>query len=186
MFGSQKAYFKRKLTQDSVSDTFYKKNRKLRKHHINLIDERIQNKTLSIEDREKEINKIPKFHAHSCRKFFSSMIAKNCGNLRICAILEGHSSPLKTDSSYIEIDIEEIKEAYLSALPDLSLENTETKVYTSEIRRETEAKIKALEKENEQLKQKNESDVKALWEEINNMKKRDEIWNELKGGKLNE
>lgn len=147
LFGSQKAYFKGKLTQDSVSDTFYKKNKKLRNHHINLIDERIKNKTLSIEDREKEISKIPKFHAHSCRKFFSSMIAKNCGNLRICAILEGHTSPIKTDSSYIEIDVEEIKEAYLSALPDLSLENTETKVYTSEIRREMESKINSLQKE---------------------------------------
>ena len=144
LFGSQKAYYKRNLTQDSVSDTFYKKNKKLRKYHINLIDEKIVNNELSIEDREKEIAKIPKFHAHSCRKFFSSMIAKNCGNLRICAILEGHTTPMKTDGSYIEIGFDEIKEAYLSAIPDLSLENTETKVYTSEIRREMEAKINSL------------------------------------------
>ncbi|MBQ2653057.1 MAG: site-specific integrase [Methanobrevibacter sp.] len=147
VFGSQKAFFKRNLTQESVSDTFYKKNIKLKNHHISLIDEKIMNGELSIEDRDKMIAKIPKFHAHSCRKFFSSMIAKNCGNLRICAILEGHTSPLKTDGSYIEISLEDIKEAYMSALEDLSLENTETKVYTSEVRREMEEKIAVLEQE---------------------------------------
>ena len=168
LFGSQKAYSKRKLTQDSVSDTFYNKNKKLRKHHISLIDDKISKGELSIEDREKEINKIPKFHAHACRKFFSSMIAKNCGNLRICAILEGHTPPIRTDSSYIDIHIEDIKEAYLSAIPDLSLENTETKVYTSEVRREMEAKMEALGKENEALKQK--YDKKEV--EVNQMNER--------------
>ena len=64
-------------------------------------------------------------------------------------------------------------------MPDLSLENIETKVYTSEVRRETEAKIKALEKENEELKQKNEEDFKELWDEINNMKSRQDAWNNL-------
>ena len=35
----------------------------------------------------------------------------------------------------------------MAALPDLSLENTETKVYTSEVRREMENKINSLQKE---------------------------------------
>ncbi|MBQ2832580.1 hypothetical protein [Methanobrevibacter sp.] len=168
LFGSQKAYFKRNLTQDSVSDTLYKKNLKLRKHHIAMIDEKIKKGELSIEDRDKMIDKIPKFHAHSCRKFFSSMIAKNCGNIRICAILEGHTSPIKTDGSYIEIDVTEIKEAYLSAIPDLSLENTETKTYTSEVRREMEAKIEALQSQNKEL----ESKVQNKDDAINNMEER--------------
>ena len=182
LFGSQKAYYKRNLTQDSVSDTFYKKNKKLRKYHINLIDEKIVNNELSIEDREKEIAKIPKFHAHSCRKFFSSMIAKNCGNLRICAILEGHTTPMKTDGSYIEIGFDEIKEAYLSAIPDLSLENTETKVYTSEIRREMEAKINSLQnklKEKEAQTSDMEerlSKVEEIFNQVNNLSD-DEILN---------
>ena len=67
-------------------------------------------------------------------------------------------------------------------MPDLSLENIETKVYTSEIRRETEAKIKALEKENEALKAEKDKEVTALWDEINSIKQREDIWKELKGG----
>ena len=167
LFGSQKGYFKRNLTQDSVSDTLYIKNKKLRQHHINIIDEKIASGELSIEDREKMIEKIPKFHAHSCRKFFSTVIAKNCGNLRICAILEGHATPMKTDSSYVKIGYDELKEAYMSALPDLSLENTEVKVYTSEIREEMENKISDLEKKNEDYKRR----MDELIDDVSNIKK---------------
>ena len=134
------------------------------------------------EDYDKEVAKIPKLHAHACRKYFESTIAKNCGNLRICTLMEGHVSPVKTDSSYIKQDIEDVKEHYLAAIPDFSLENTQTKTYTSEIRREMEAKIKSLEQENKELKQKNEEDFKELWDEINNIKEREQIWKEFKGG----
>ena len=65
----------------------------------------------------------------------------------------------------------------MEAIPDLSLEHTEVKVYTSDVRREMESKIRDLEKENEELKQKNEEDVKELWDEINDMKSRHEAWN---------
>ena len=69
----------------------------------------------------------------------------------------------------------------MAAIPDLSLENTDVKVYTSDVRREMENKINKLEAENEELKQKNETEVNALWEEINNIKERESIWKELKG-----
>ena len=71
---------------------------------------------------------------------------------------------MKTDSSYIKINVSEVKEAYMAAIPDLSLDNTETKVYTSEIRREMEAKIKELESKNQKM----ESELS----EIDNMKER--------------
>lgn len=147
LFGSQKAYFKGHIPGDSVADRFWQKNKKLKEYHINKIKQDIKDGLLSAEDYEKEVNKIPKFHAHACRKYFETMISKNCGDLRICTLLEGHVPPVKTDSSYIKIDYEQVKEAYLAALPDLSLENTETKVYTSDIRREMEQKITVLERE---------------------------------------
>ena len=93
--------------------------------------------------------------------------------------MEGHVAPVKTDPSYIQIGVDEVKEAYLSALPDLSLENIETKVYTSEVRREMEAKIDSLEKENEALKQEKDMEVNALWDEINNIRARQNAWDEL-------
>lgn len=168
LFSSKKKYFKEPLQQIPVSDAFSKKNKKLKEHHIKIIDEKIKNGELSIEDRQKAINSIPKFHAHACRKYFETMISKNCGDLRICSLIEGHVSPMKTDPSYIKIDDNDVLEAYLAAIPDLSLENTETKVYTSETRREMENKISELEKE---LAVKNDK-VDLLFEEFEKFKRR--------------
>lgn len=147
LFGSARSNFKGHIPPHSLSDSFWRKNQKLRKHHINLIQERINAGELPVEDYDKEVSKIPKFHAHGCRKYFQTAISKNCGDLRICTLMEGHISPVKTDSSYIKKEIDEVKEAYMAALHDLSLEKTETKVYTSEVRREMEEKINMLEKE---------------------------------------
>ena len=179
LFGNKRKYYKGPMQVKSISSVFGRKNKKLYNWRIAKIEDQIKEGKLSIEDKDKAIEKIPKFHAHGLRKFFQTTIARNCGNLRICTLLEGHTPPVKTDPSYIQIDVDEVKEAYLLAMPDLSLENIETKVYTSEVRRETEAKIKALEKENEELKQKNEEDFKELWDEINNMKSRQDAWNNL-------
>lgn len=151
LFGSQTQNFKGKIPPKAISDRFWKKNKKLREWRISKIKEKINTGEISEEDYEKEISKIPKFHAHACRKYFESMIAKNCGNLRICTLIEGHVSPVKTDSFYIKQDLDEVKEAYLAAIDDLSLENTETKVYTSEIRKEMESKIRELEDKNKQM-----------------------------------
>ena len=147
LFGNQRQNFKGHMTTHTVSDLFHKKNKLLHEHRINLIYERIKNNEISEEDFDKEAAKIPKFHAHALRKFFSSIIAKNCGNIRICAIMEGHTTPLKTDDSYIKLDVVEVKEAYMAALEDLSLEHVEVKVYTSEIRKEMEDKINKLQEE---------------------------------------
>lgn len=182
LFSSRKANYKGHLAPRSVSDMFYKKNKKLKEHHIKLIKEAIEKGELAPEDFEKEVNKIPKFHAHGCRKYFISTISKNCGDLRLCALMEGHTTPLATDAAYVKHDLQDVKEAYMVAIPDLSLENTETKVYTSDVRREMESKMEALQRENEELKQQNETAVNALWNELNNMKARQEAWETLKKG----
>ena len=147
LFGSQKSKYIEPLHPNPTGTQFWVKNKKLREWRILKIKEAIANGEMSPEDYDKEVSKIPKFHAHACRKYFESTIAKNCGNLRICTLMEGHVSPVKTDSSYIKQDIEDVKEHYLSAIPDFSLENTQTKTYTSEIRREMEEKINMLEKQ---------------------------------------
>ena len=182
LFPSKKSKYTGPLQPNTTSTQFWKKNKKLREWRISKIKEAIVNGEISSEDYEREVAKIPKFHAHACRKYFETTIAHNCGDLRICTLMEGHVSPVKTDSSYIKQDIETVKEAYMAALEDLSLENTEAKVYTSEVRREMEAKIEALQKENEDLKQQNESAVNDLWRELEDMKARQEAWEEIKKG----
>lgn len=175
LFASKKQQYKGHLSQHSVSDIFYKKNAKLREHHIQLIDEKINKGELSPEDRQKAIEEIPKFHAHGCRKFFISTINKNCGNLRVCTLMEGHKSPVYTDSSYVKFDVQDVKEAYMAAIPDLSLENTETKVYTSEVRREMENRIRELEQE-VQVK---DDKVELLFKEFAELKK-NITWEDVK------
>ena len=182
LFGNKQKNFQGPMKVKSVADIFSRKNKKLRDHHIKMIDEKIKNGKLSVEDRDNEISKIPKFHAHACRKFFQTTIARNCGNLRICTLMEGHVSPVKTDSSYIQIDAEDVKEVYLLALPDLSLENIETKVYTSDVRREMEAKINELEAKNKELKQQNEQGFKDIWDKINSLEEREKAWKEFTKG----
>ncbi|MBR1749050.1 MAG: tyrosine-type recombinase/integrase [Bacilli bacterium] len=147
LFASQKSNYKGHITSQSITNRFALKNKKLQEHHINMIKQEIKDGKISKEDYDKEVAKIPRFHAHACRKYFETMIARNCGNLRLCTLLEGHVSPVATDSSYIKLDFMEVKEAYMAAIPDLSLENTDVKVYTSEIRREMENKINSLQQE---------------------------------------
>jgi len=178
LFGNKQSNFKGFMKVKSVSDIFSRKNKKLKQYHIKLIDDKIENKELSIEDREKEISKIPKFHAHGLRKFFQTTIARNCGNLRICTLMEGHVSPVKTDSSYIQITAEEVKEVYLSALPDLSLSNMETKVYTSDIRREMESKINDLESKNQELESKLD-EYSSFEERLRALEENRPSWNEF-------
>ena len=182
LFGSQKANYKGKISYQAIINSFIRKNNKLKAHHTAMIKEAISNNEISAEDYGKEVSKIPRFHAHACRKYFETIIARNCGDLRICTLMEGHISPVATDASYIKKNMDEVKEYYLSALDDLSLEKAEVKVYTSSVRKEMESKIGELERKNEKL----ENEVS----EINNIKERLKVlesnrpsWEEfIKGG----
>jgi len=150
LFGSQKANYHESITAASIAAEFWKKNQKLKKWRMLKLTEAIDKGELSKEDFDKEVEKIPRFHAHACRKFFETTISRNCGDLRICTLMEGHVSPVATDSSYIKQEVQDVKEYYIAALEDLSLEKTEAKVYTSEVRREMETKINMLEKQIEE------------------------------------
>lgn len=168
LFGSQKSMYTEPLNPNPTASQFWQKNKKLREWRILKIKEAISNGELSEEDFDKEAAKIPKFHAHACRKFFETTIAKNCGDLRICTLMEGHVSPVSTDSSYIKQDIENVRETYMSAIDDFSLEKTEVKVYTSEVRKQMEDRINNLEVENQKLKSKLDK-IDKLEEVIENM-----------------
>ena len=63
----------------------------------------------------------------------------------------------------------------MAAIPDLSLENVETKVYTSDVRREMENKIQELERE-VQVK---DDKVELLFKEFAELKK-NITWEDVK------
>ena len=64
LFGNKRKYFKGKLEVKSTSSLFGRKNKKLKQYRISKIDEAIKKGELSKDDRDKEIQKIPRFHAH--------------------------------------------------------------------------------------------------------------------------
>ena len=59
------------------------------------------------EDYDEAVSKIPHFHPHICRKFFSTIVSNNCGDIRVCALLEGHSDGLPNDKSYIKKSVKD-------------------------------------------------------------------------------
>ena len=181
LFGSQKSMYVEPLSSNPTASQFWQKNKKLREWRISKIKEAIANGEIAAEDFDKEVAKIPRFHAHACRKFFETTISRNCGDLRICTLMEGHVSPVATDSSYIKQEVNDVKEVYMSAIDDLSLENTEVKVYTSEIRKEMESKMRELEEKNQKLEAE-VSEIGNIWKELDDMKRRQDIWEEIKRG----
>jgi len=75
------------------------------------------------------------WRSHGMRKYFISTIINNTGDHVIAHYMAGH----KIDSvtrSYWFADPEKLKEKYLTALPYLSLENTEVQIITSKDRQE--------------------------------------------------
>ena len=102
------------------------------------------------------MSKIPKLHPHICRKFFSTIVSNNCGDIRVCALLEGHSDGLPNDRQYIKKTVHDIKEIYINDIhDDLSLANVETKIITNEETEELNKKVSEVDKKIEALTNEN-------------------------------
>ena len=109
LFGSHHGFYQEPLSVKGISEQFRLKNKKLHEWHVNKLKWDIENGKLSEDDFDDKIREIPKFHAHGCRKYFQTMVSRHCGDIRLCAIMEGHASPIKTDPSYIKHAKEFIK-----------------------------------------------------------------------------
>ena len=158
LFGSHHGRYKEHILVRSITDQFTLKNKKLHDWRVGKIKKAISEGIMAEEDFEKEVANIPKFHAHACRKYFISIISKNCGDLRLCTLMEGHANPVKTDSSYVKKDKEDVKGAYLLALDDLTLAKVETRIYTNKITEEIHKELDDKNKKIDEL----ESLVKKL------------------------
>ena len=52
------------------------------------------------------LNEAPRLTAHGLRKFFISTVAENIGNLRVCALMEGHAAPMEMrDNLQYEVEL---------------------------------------------------------------------------------
>ena len=91
---------------------WWKKNKKFRQWKITQIKQKIEQSELSSEDLDEEVEKIPKFHPHVCRKFFITTVSNHCGDVRVSALFEGHSDGSPNDKSYVKKSLEDIRDIY--------------------------------------------------------------------------
>ena len=169
LFGSRYGYFLSHLRPKSVTNNFGNKDDKLREHHIFIIDQQIKEGKISQEDREREIEKIPVFHPHALRSFFSTTIS-HYGGRRVCERMEGHA-PEGQDKSYIHISKEDVEEVYEKAKYDLS-------VFDIDEDRIADIKAKELKEEIEIIKEEKEGAEKQLQEanaKIQELEKQQEL-----------
>ena len=153
LFASRKGKYKKPLSGRSVAAYWIEKNKKFNVWKKNQIKQQIENGEISEEDYDEAVSKIPKLHPHICRKFFSTIVSNNCGDIRVCALLEGHSGGLPNDKSYIKKSIEDIKEIYINNIHDeLSLNKVETKIISDKETERLNAEMESLRNENEDLK----------------------------------
>ena len=146
----------------------------VRQDEIAILKSEYENGNITEEEYEAEKDDIPYFHNHGLRKYFISVLATKCPNLRVAVKLEAHKSPINTDVNYVGVTEKEIKEEYIKLIPFLSFDNTEVNVLTDERIREYEKVIEELkeshQKEIEELKQNQEEKDKIHQKEIEELK----------------
>ncbi len=165
LFGSRKHEFKEPIPPKSVGGDWGRKSKKFQSWKIKQIEQKIKDGELSQDDYEEEVAKIPKFHPHICRKFFSTVVSNNCGDIRICALLEGHSDGLPNDKYYIKKTVKDIREIYINNIHDaLSLDNVETRIVTNKETEELNKKVSEADKKIEALTNENKEKDKEIAE----------------------
>ena len=175
LFGSRKGKYKKPLSGRSVAAYWIEKNKKFQVWKINQIKQQIENGEISEEDYDEAVSKIPKLHPHICRKFFSTIVSNNCGDIRVCGLLEGHSAGLPNDKSYIKKSVEDIREIYINNIHDaLSLDNVETKIISDKETERLNAEIESLKAENAKIREEKDQEISNLEQkhqnEINELK----------------
>ena len=121
LFGSRNYNYLGHLRPHSITQAFFKKNKKLREYYLAKIEEQIRNNEISKEDREIAIEQIPTFHPHQLRRYFITAVRRYARNISYSAMMEGHAPPMANDQSYVNITMEDITKIYNEAIYELSL-----------------------------------------------------------------
>lgn len=180
LFANKYKQYKKPLSPASLSTAFHKKSKKLIKERKRVLADKYTKGELSEHEYNELLEEEPNFTPHNLRKFFISTAAENIGNLRICALMEGHAAPMNIDSHYVKINDDVIKEEYHKLIEPLSFENIEVNFITSKKRKELEQQIMELKEENKNIKENIDEEVdKAFMKTLEKYKK--EIYSNIKG-----
>ena len=153
LFGSRMKYYKESLTKEAMTNAIRAKNPRFKEWKIKQIDANINNKKISKEDREKEIEKIPTVNPHALRKVFTNAVDTYGGlSLRANLVMEGHSSPVSTDPHYVQKQKEELFVGYKRILPHLTfLEDVQVKILSNDESEKLNMELENLKKEKKDL-----------------------------------
>jgi len=125
LFSSKKKSYIGKLENNSVSGLFFHKNKLLKTHKEQELDNLLKNHKISKKEWRVRKENIPRFHPHSLRHRFISTIRAYTTNRDISLLMEGHASSINTDKFYVGeseelFNKETIKETYLQVMPYLT------------------------------------------------------------------
>ncbi|WP_295594305.1 hypothetical protein [uncultured Methanobrevibacter sp.] len=180
LFGSRMKYYKESLTKEAMTNAIRAKNPRFKEWKIKQIDANINNKKISKEDREKEIEKIPTINPHALRKVFTNAVDTYGGlSLRANLVMEGHSSPVSTDPNYVQKQKEELFVGYKRILPHLTfLEDVQVKILSNDESEKLNMEIDDLKKEKNNLEKQLENLKQEKDAELDKVKK--DMENKLK------
>lgn len=128
LFTSKKKHYVGKLEEKSISVMFFNKNKLLRKHKEEELDNQLRNHEISKKEWRLKKESIPNFKPHSLRHRFVSTVRAYTTNRDISLLLEGHASSINTDKYYVGeseelFNKESIKKTYLQVMPYLTFLN---------------------------------------------------------------
>lgn len=163
LFGNRRYQYKKPLAPKSLGTQLGRQKHKIYAEKKRVLKYQYDKGQISKETYEEAIETMPNFHAHGLRKFFITTLAKNRVDVRISALMEGHSAPIQTDGHYINDDylMNAVKDEYLRCIQDFSFEKVEVRFLTSKEKEEHEKTIAILKDKYEKL----EADIPKIVEE---------------------
>ena len=152
LFSTKRKHYKESMKPSTITNVFYHKQIKLMQERRRVLDYKLVNNEISKELHDSLLHEEPSFSPHALRKYLITNVAENVGNLRVCALMEGHRPPMGLDRNYVKISDKLVKEEYLKVIPVLTFKDVKVDFLTSKRKIELEEKIKHLEKENKEIR----------------------------------
>lgn len=160
LFSSRKKNYKENYQESSMSALLSRKNKVLEQHKKKRLNNQYKKHEISHKQYKQAIERLPKFHAHALRHFFTTTVRAYTTNRDVSLIMEGHTSPYKMDKHYVGSNEEMfsddvIKETYKSLIPYLTF-GVPINANDYVALRETEKQYKEQLKTNKELESKYE------------------------------
>lgn len=152
LFSTKRKHYKESMKPSTVTNVFYHKQIKLMQERRRVLDYKMINNEISKEVHDSLLHEEPRFSPHALRKYFITTVAENVGNLRVCALMEGHAPPMGLDRNYVRISDELVKNEYLKVIPPLSFKDVKVDFLTSKRKKELEDEIRELKEENHEIR----------------------------------